>query len=81
MGYKKKEWSLFFSQVVKTKSCMGLQQSLTMQVVLAEWRMLASRGSEELNLMIQKDLTTFVSALKVKVTKILHPVLLFKTEK
>lgn len=52
-----------------------------MQVVLAEWRMLASRGSEELNLMIQKDLTTFVSALKVKVTKILHPVLMFKTEK
>lgn len=61
---------------------MALWQSLTlMQEVLAEWRMLVNSGSEELKLMIQKDLTTLVSAFKVKVTKMLHPALVFKTEK
>lgn len=61
---------------------MALQQSLTlMQEVLAEWRMMVSSGPAELKLMIQKDLTTFVSVLKVKVIKMLHPALVFKTEK
>lgn len=52
-----------------------------MQEVLAGWRMLVSSGPEELKLMIQKDLTTLVSVLKVKVIKMLHPALVFKTEK
>lgn len=68
--------------MVKTKPCMALWQSLTlMQEVLAEWRMLVNSGSEELKLMIQKDLTTLVPAFKVKVTKMLHSALVFKTEK
>lgn len=61
---------------------MALWQSLTlMQEVLAEWRMLVNSGSEELKLMIHKDLTILVSAFKVKVTKMLHPAFVFKTEK
>lgn len=52
-----------------------------MQEVFAEWKMLVSSGSEELKPMMQKDLTTFVSALKLTVTKTPHPALVFKTEK